>query len=193
MFRFRLLSRGLHAFTQQKQYIPRVFHFNTRFYNKEYYDNYMKALEAQKKAKMEEGLKFDGEIPRDKLDISFSCSGGPGGQNVNKVATKVDIRMHIDSQDWIPDEVKERLKQLQKNRINKKGELVVQSSVHRTQEQNLEDAIGRLREYLEEAYAKPKERHLFLGRTPSGDKKRLHDKKKHSEKKQRRRGNWDFF
>ncbi|KAF0982950.1 hypothetical protein FDP41_010929 [Naegleria fowleri] len=129
---------------------------------------------------------FDGHIPKEKLIISFSRSSGPGGQNVNKVNTKVDIRLPIDSSDWIPDIVKERLKELYANKINKEGELIIQASSFRTQDQNMKDGLHRLKGYIAEAYNIPKEWKPREGRTEKGDAIRLKDKKKHSEKKQRR-------
>ncbi|KAG2378911.1 hypothetical protein C9374_008059 [Naegleria lovaniensis] len=129
---------------------------------------------------------FDGHIPKEKLIITFSRSSGPGGQNVNKVNTKVDVRLPIDSADWIPDIVKERLKELYANKINKEGELIIQASSFRTQDQNMKDGIHRLKGYIAEAYNIPKEWKPREGRTEKGDAIRLKDKKKHSEKKQRR-------
>lgn len=155
-----------------------------RFYAKR---NYADEFPKQPQTVVQEFHKFDGIIPQSKLTISFTRAGGPGGQNVNKVNTKVDVRFHVDTADWLPDEVKERLKEICATKLNKNGELVIQSSVYRTQEQNLNDAIERLKSYVEEAYKVPKVRHCWTGRTKSGDKKRLEDKKRRSETKQRRR------
>jgi peptidyl-tRNA hydrolase ICT1 len=55
--------------------------------------------------------KFNGFIPVDQLQITYDRSSGAGGQNVNKVATKVDLRFHVDSASWISDAVKNRLKE----------------------------------------------------------------------------------
>ena len=67
------------------------------------------------------------KVPLNKLDLSFSRSSGPGGQNVNKVNTKADIRFKIDSADWIPDDVKQRLHELYGSYINKEGYLILVS------------------------------------------------------------------
>lgn len=56
-----------------------------------------------------EGEKFNGVIPLDKLKITYSRSSGPGGQNVNKVDTKVDLRFHVKTSEWIPQQVRELL------------------------------------------------------------------------------------
>ncbi|XP_062507798.1 large ribosomal subunit protein mL62-like [Corticium candelabrum] len=98
---------------------------------------------------------FTTSIPVDKLTVSFSRSGGPGGQNVNKVNTKVELRFHVPSADWLPGWVKQKLINLEKNRISKLGELVVTSSVYRTQHQNLNDALSRLQTMVNEAGSLP--------------------------------------
>jgi len=70
-------------------------------------------------------------IPIDKLDIQFARSSGAGGQNVNKLNTKAEIRFNVSTCDWLPEAVKGRLQELQTNRINKEGELVITSQEHR--------------------------------------------------------------
>jgi peptidyl-tRNA hydrolase ICT1 len=71
-------------------------------------------------------------IPKDKLTFAFSRSSGPGGQNVNKVNTKVDLRFNIESAGWLTEEVKERLIELYPNRINSENEFIVTSQKTRT-------------------------------------------------------------
>jgi peptidyl-tRNA hydrolase ICT1 len=70
-------------------------------------------------------------IPYDKIDVKFTRSSGPGGQNVNKLSTKAEIRFNVDEADWLPDDVKKRLKMYQSNKISKEGELVLTSQEHR--------------------------------------------------------------
>ena len=70
-------------------------------------------------------------IPYDKLEISFARSSGPGGQNVNKVNTKAELRFNVIAADWLPEDVKSRLLTQQSNRINKDGELIITSQEYR--------------------------------------------------------------
>lgn len=73
----------------------------------------------------------DIEIPLDKIDLRYSRSSGPGGQNVNKLNTKVDIRFHVASADWLPQAVRDRIVLYNPQRINKEGDLIVTSQESR--------------------------------------------------------------
>ena len=105
----------------------------------------------------------DIDIPLDKVDFAFARSSGPGGQNVNKLNTKAELRFHVDSASWIPNEVKERLKEYQSNKINNSGELLVTSQEFRTQSKNKDDCVEKLQVMLEEAYVEPKDRKMWAG------------------------------
>ncbi|KAI8614039.1 hypothetical protein BC830DRAFT_1065943 [Chytriomyces sp. MP71] len=83
-------------------------------------------------------------IPINKMDIVFSRSSGAGGQNVNKVATKVDMRFVVSKAEWLPLHVRGSLAKRCANRVNKKGELVVTSERYRTQAQNMSDCVEKL-------------------------------------------------
>lgn len=131
-----------------------------------------------------------GEIPRDKLDIKFVRSPGPGGQNVNKVSTKAELRFMVSEASWIPEPVRERFVELHRNRINKEGELVISCCEHRTQQSNLNEVIQKLSALLEDACFVPKER--IETKVPEyAIEYRLKQKKRRSEIKQSRNQRWD--
>jgi len=132
-------------------------------------------------------------IPRNKIDMSFCCSSGPGGQNVNKVNTKAELRFCIGTADWLSEEVKEQLRKQQGNKINSKDELIIQASVHRTQHQNLELAFQKMQEIVNRACIIPKPRIIREGRTEKGDRERLLDKKAQSLRKERRQRSKNSF
>lgn len=91
------------------------------------------------------------------LEESFIASSGPGGQNVNKVATAVQIRLDVFALRLSPP-VFNRLKELAGSRMTSKGEIVLTARNYRTQEANRDDARARLTELLEEAQKQPKVR-----------------------------------
>lgn len=70
-------------------------------------------------------------IPTDKLDFSYARASGPGGQNVNKLNTKAELRFNVALADWIPPDVKLRLEANEFNRINKDGDLIITSQEQR--------------------------------------------------------------
>ena len=70
---------------------------------------------------------WDGRVPREKVSVSASRSGGAGGQNVNKVSTKIELRFVVQEAIWLPERVRQRMVQLNRNRITKTGELVLTS------------------------------------------------------------------
>ncbi|KAI9364900.1 hypothetical protein DFJ73DRAFT_354599 [Zopfochytrium polystomum] len=83
-------------------------------------------------------------IPRENMEQSFSRSSGPGGQNVNKVNTKVEVRFSLDDAKWIPPEVRERMRIMPGARVSKDGQYIVTSDRHRTQSQNVDDCFAKL-------------------------------------------------
>jgi len=88
------------------------------------------------------------------LEEKFIHSGGPGGQNVNKVATTVQLRFDVDGTKSLSDYIKTRLRQLAGSRLNRQGQIVIIANRHRTQERNRADARERLVALIGEA-AKP--------------------------------------
>src|SRR6188474_2440094 len=127
-------------------------------------------------------------VPADLLRAVFSRSGGPGGQNVNKVETKVTIEVDFEALP-LPEERKARVRERLASRINREGVLRVTSQVARTQGDNRDRALARMEELLRESLIEQKPRRKT--RVPKGVKeKRLDEKKKRGEKK-RLRGKLD--
>ncbi len=125
-------------------------------------------------------------IDRGELSFTFSRSPGPGGQNVNKVNTKATLRWPFWSSDEIPWSVKNRLAALYAKRINDTGELVLSSSRYRSQPQNIDDCIDKLRSMVMAAASPPKERRPT--RPPRSVKiNRVKAKREQSAKKQNRK------
>jgi hypothetical protein len=132
------------------------------------------------------------DIPTDKLDIQFVRSSGAGGQNVNKVNTQVHLRMVVDEATWIPEEVRERLKEQQANKINKDGVLTLNSQEYRTQAQNKKDVLGKLKAAILEAWPRPKIRKQRTGISNAAKERNKEFKKKRSQTKQSRRNVSDW-
>lgn len=125
-------------------------------------------------------------IDRGELNFTFSRSPGPGGQNVNKVNTKATVHWAFWASDDIPWQVKNRLATLYAKRINDSGELVLSSSRHRSQPQNIDDCIDKLRSMVMSAASPPKPRRPT--RPPRSVKiNRVKAKRENSAKKQSRK------
>ncbi len=125
-------------------------------------------------------------IPLREFKFAFSRSSGPGGQNVNKVNTRVQLRWDVSSTECLPPAVKERFLAKYARRITNTGEIIVSSQRFRDQGRNVADATNKLRELVLAVAVAPKKRKPK--RISKGAKRRrLDDKKKHSEKKQRRK------
>ena len=123
-------------------------------------------------------------VPADLLRAVFSRSGGPGGQNVNKVETRVTIEVDVDALP-LPEDRKARLRQRLASRINRDGVLRVTSQVARSQSDNRDRALARMEELLRESLIEQKPRRKT--RVPKGVKeKRLEEKKKRSQTKRLR-------
>ncbi len=125
-------------------------------------------------------------IPLAEFHFSFSRSSGPGGQNVNKVNTKVTLRWDISNSPSLPEAVRERFCSRFHRRITKSGEFVMHSQRFRDQGRNVADCLGKLRELLLQVAAPVKVRRK---RRPSraSIERRLNDKRRLAAKKQRRR------
>ncbi|KAJ0176940.1 hypothetical protein K1T71_006949 [Dendrolimus kikuchii] len=92
--------------------------------------------------------KFSGYIPIEKLDITYSASSGPGGQNVNKVHTKVDLRFKLSEADWLHPDVRQKMLELYNNKLSKEGYLIIRSDITRSQQMNLADCMQKLRNMI---------------------------------------------
>ncbi|CAL4921769.1 unnamed protein product [Urochloa decumbens] len=138
------------------------------------------------------------KITLEHVTVNFARSGGPGGQNVNKVNTKVDMRFNVKEAHWLGERIKERILQAEKNRINKDGELVISSTKTRTQKGNIEDALQKIQAIIDAAsYVPPpptEEQKKKIEKIAAvAERKRLQNKKVVSQKKEfrRNRTSWD--
>ena len=98
------------------------------------------------------------QIDEDEIEESFVRSSGPGGQNVNKVSSAVQLRFDIRHSPSLPADVRRRAERLAGRRLTNDGVIVLIAQQHRSQERNREDALQRLIELLREATIRPKPR-----------------------------------
>ncbi len=129
-------------------------------------------------------------IPDWELVETFIRASGPGGQNVNKVASAVQLRFNALNSPSLPDAVKARLRSIAGRRMTREGEIIIEAKRFRSQERNREDARERLADMIERAATPPRPRvKTKVSRTQK--RKRLDDKKKRSVIKTERRRTGD--
>jgi ribosome-associated protein len=125
-------------------------------------------------------------IPDAEFDWSYARSSGPGGQNVNKVASKAVLRWNVRASPSLPAHVKDRLCALNRRRVTTTGDLILTAQRYRDQERNRQDCLDKLAELVRAAAALPKARRAT--RPTRGSKvRRLADKRHRSDVKAGRR------
>jgi len=124
-------------------------------------------------------------IPDEELEFAFVRASGPGGQNVNKVATAVQLRFDALHSPSLPDDVRARLLSLAGARATNEGVIVIDARRRRTQERNRQDALDRLAELIRRATEQPRPRRATKPSAAS-QRKRLEEKKRRSSVKRAR-------
>jgi ribosome-associated protein len=126
-------------------------------------------------------IRITATIAIDEREIaeSFIRSSGPGGQNVNKLATAVQLRFDVRHSRFLPDEVRARLEKLAGRRITRDGVLVITAERHRTQDRNRQDARERLVALIRQAAIRPKPRRATKP-TAGSRERRIKAKKRRS-------------
>ncbi len=129
-------------------------------------------------------------IPEEACEVKFVHASGPGGQHVNKTATAVEMRVDLDKL-GLTHETRSRLRQQQRNRINKQGQLVIQADEFRSQLKNRKAAMARLKVMVAAARVRPKKR-IATKPTAAAKRRRIEHKKQRGQTKaNRRKPDWD--
>jgi ribosome-associated protein len=129
-------------------------------------------------------------IPDGELQWSFVRAGGPGGQNVNKVASKAVLRWSVAGSQSLPDDVKSRFCIQQRGRITVEGDLIISSQRFRDQQRNKDDCLEKLRSMIVQASRTPKKRKASKPSRASRER-RLRTKQHRSQIKKSRRTSLD--
>lgn len=127
-------------------------------------------------------------LPAHLFTVRFSRSGGPGGQHVNKVATKVDLRLDLDgASEILGESTVARIRTKLATRLDAEGRLQVVSSEYREQARNIDAAMARMKALLQDAMAKPRKRRPTKP-TRASKERRLEEKRQRSQIKRWRKG-----
>jgi ribosome-associated protein len=124
-------------------------------------------------------------ITESEVKMDFIRSSGPGGQNVNKVATAVQLRFDVRNSHSLPDDIRTRLARLAGSRITANGVLIIQAKRYRKQERNRQDAMERFVKLIRKAVQEPKSR--LKTKPPAASKENLLAEKRHRSHKKRMR------
>jgi ribosome-associated protein len=130
-------------------------------------------------------------LDENEIEFSFIRASGPGGQNVNKVATAVQLRFDIPRSISLPPPVRERLRALAGKRVSRDGVLVITAHRFRSQDMNRRDAVERLVELIRTS-AFPRKTRRPTRPTRSSRQRRLESKRRHGEVKRGRSSRPDF-
>jgi len=126
-------------------------------------------------------------IPIESLKFSFSRSSGAGGQSVNKLNTKAELRVNVNQADWLSEGHKGRIMEVCEGQINKKGELIIVCEEERSQHRNKNVCIDKLKGIIAQTLHPPKKREMYKGRSEKHERKRVDGKRKRGDVKKQRK------
>lgn len=129
-------------------------------------------------------------VPPEAIAFRAVRSGGPGGQNVNKVSSKVELRIDLALIEGLEPGAAERLRRAVRNQVDAEGQWIVTSDAFRDQPRNLEDARAKVQRGVAQALVAPRPRHATRP-TRASQQRRVEGKKREGAKKKDRRGAWE--